>query len=166
MVAKLPVQALGAHKFLLYTKTTLKWEVKPYFYFIIMIFFFHSILCISIFQNSNNLLSNLSHRRKKLSVTIRAVKKFLSSRLIMNSKWLWNLHQRHKFLRAKASRDILTFRVSEMAFLGVFKRFFPPRTPCCFVRTNARLGTMSSKCPRRSKTSDGAKRSTDLNLFK
>ena len=25
----------------------------------------------------------------------------------MNSRRLWNLHQRHKFLRAKASRDIL-----------------------------------------------------------
>ena len=26
----------------------------------------------------------------------------------MNSRWLWNLHQRHKFLRAEASRDILS----------------------------------------------------------
>ena len=25
----------------------------------------------------------------------------------MNSRRLWNLHQRHKFLRAEASRDIL-----------------------------------------------------------
>ena len=131
-----------------------------------MTFFFHSILCISIFQNSNNLLSNSSHRRKKLSVTIRAVKKFLSSRLIMSSKRLWNSHQRHTFLRAKAPRDILKIIVSEMVFPRVFKRFFPQRTPCCFVRTNARLGTMPSKCPRRSKTSDGVKRSTDLNLFK
>ena len=106
--------------------------------------------------------SNLSHKRKKLSLTIRAVKKFLSSRLIMNSKRLWNSHQRHKFLGAEASRDILKIRVSEMVFPGVFKRFFPQRMPCCFVRTNARLGTLPSKCPRRSKTSDGVKRSTDL----
>ena len=41
--------------------------------------------------------------------------------------WLWNSRQRHKFLKAKASRDILKFRVSEMAFPGVFKRYFPPR---------------------------------------
>ena len=38
---------------------------------------------------------------------IRAAKKFLSSRLIMNSTWLWNSHQRYKFLRARASGDIL-----------------------------------------------------------
>ena len=38
----------------------------------------------------------------------------------MISRRLWNLHQRRKFLRAKASRDILKFRVSEMVFAGVF----------------------------------------------
>ena len=41
----------------------------------------------------------------------------------MNSRQLWNSYQRHKFLRAKASRDIQKFRVSEMAFAGVFKRY-------------------------------------------
>ena len=54
----------------------------------------------------------------------RAVKKFLSSRLITNSRQLWNSHQRHKFLRAEASRDILEFKVGEMSFPGVFKRYF------------------------------------------
>ena len=39
----------------------------------------------------------------------------------MNSRWLWNSRQRHKFLRAEASRDILKFRVSEMAFPGGFR---------------------------------------------
>ena len=39
----------------------------------------------------------------------------------MNSRWLWNLHQRHKFFRAEASRDILKTSVSEMAgFQEVF----------------------------------------------
>ena len=38
---------------------------------------------------------------------LRAVKTFLSSRLIMNGRQLWNSHQRYKFLRAEASRDIL-----------------------------------------------------------
>ena len=47
----------------------------------------------------------------------------------MNSSQLWNLHQRHKFLRAEVSRDILKIRVSEMVFPGVFRRM-----PCCFVR--------------------------------
>ena len=74
-------------------------------------------------------------------VRTRAVKKLLSSRLIM----IWKSHQRHKFLRAEVSRDILKFRVSEMPFPGVFKRYFPPRTPCCFVRIHARLGTIESK---------------------
>ena len=59
----------------------------------------------------------------------RAVTKFLSSKLTMNSRWLGNSHQRHKFLRAEASRDILKIRVPEMAFPGVFRR-----TPCCLVR--------------------------------
>ena len=78
----------------------------------------------------------------------RAVKKFLSSSLIMNSRWLWNLHQRQKFLRTKASRDIV--------FPGFFKRYFPPRTPCCFIRILGKLWTMLSKCPRRSTTSNGS----------
>ena len=75
----------------------------------------------------------------------RAVKTFLRSRLIMCCRRLWNSHQRHKFLRATASRDILKFRVSEMVFPGVFSRCFPPRTQCCFVRIHARLGRMPSK---------------------
>ena len=77
----------------------------------------------------------------------RAVEKFLSSRLIMNSRQLWNSHQRHKFLRAKASRDILKFRVLEMAFPVVFKRCFPLHTPCCFITIHARQGKMPSQCP-------------------
>ena len=74
--------------------------------------------------------------------------KVLSSRLIMNSRQLLISHQRHKFLRAEESRDILKFRVSEMPFPGVFKRYFPPWMPFCFVRIHSRLETMPSKCPR------------------
>ena len=47
----------------------------------------------------------------------------------MNSGQLWNSHQRLKFLRDEVPRDILKFRVSEMAFSAVFKRDFPSRTP-------------------------------------
>ena len=63
----------------------------------------------------------------------------------MNTRWLWNSHQRHKFLRAKASRDILKFIISEMAFPGVFKRYFPPQMLCCLVRilTGNNVVTMS-----------------------
>ena len=74
-----------------------------------------------------------------ICTTARAVKKFLTSRLVMNSRQLWNSHQRNKFLRAEASKDILQFRVLEMGFLGVFKRYFPLRTLCYFVRIHARL---------------------------
>ena len=69
----------------------------------------------------------------------------------MNDRLLWNSHQKHKFfLRAEASRDIFKFRLSEMAFPGVFKSYFPPPKPCCFIRIQAGLGTMPSKCPRHS----------------
>ena len=74
-----------------------------------------------------------------ICTTARAVKKFSTSRLVMNSRQLWNSHQRNKFLRAEASKDILQYRVLEMAFLGVFKRYFPLRMPCYFVRIHARL---------------------------
>ena len=49
----------------------------------------------------------------------RDVKKYSSSRLIMNKRWLWNSHQRHKFLRDEASRDILRNGISK-GFQGVF----------------------------------------------
>ena len=74
----------------------------------------------------------------------------------MNSRQLWNSHQRRTFLRAEASRDILKFRVSEIASPGVFNRYFPPRTPRCFVEIHARLEAMPSKCPRRSTSSHGS----------
>ena len=96
-----------------------------------------------------------------ICTTARAIKKFSTSRLIMNSRQLWNSHQLNKFLRAKASKDILQFRVSEMAFLGVFKRYFLLRTPCCFVRVHARLGTMLSFYD-----ISRFEHFTDLNLFK
>ena len=53
-----------------------------------------------------------------------------SSRLIMNSRKLWNSYQRLKFLKVEVSRDILKFRVFETAFSEVFKRYFPPWVPC------------------------------------
>ena len=118
-------------------------------------FFFLLVLEIKIHYLLLNIKRNTKIHSSCINVVVRAVKKFLSSRLIMNSRRLLNFHQRHKFLRAKAStcRDILKFKVSEIAFPGVFKRYFPPRTPCCFIAIHARLGTMQSKCPWRSTTS-------------
>ena len=74
-----------------------------------------------------------------------------------NEKTSWrNSHQRYKSLRAEESRDTLKFKVSEMAFPGALNRYFPPWTPCCFVRIHSRLGTMPSKCPKHSTTSHGS----------
>ena len=92
---------------------------------------------------------------------LRAVKKFLSSRLIINSTLLWNLHQRHKFLRAEASRDILKISISEMAFPGGFKW-----TTCFCIRIHARLGTIPLKCPQAFHNIAQFECFTDLNLFK
>ena len=75
----------------------------------------------------------------------------------MNGRRLWNSHQRHKFLRAEASRDILKSGVLEMAFPGVFKRNFPMEMLCFFVTTLTALGTMPSKCSRHSTTSHGSR---------
>ena len=63
----------------------------------------------------------------------------------MKSRRLWNSHQRHMLLGAKALMDILKFIVSEMAFPGVFKRYFPPQMLCCSVRilTGNNVFTMS-----------------------
>ena len=99
------------------------------------------------------------------------VKKFLGTRLIMNSMRLCNSHQRHKFLRAEVPRNSLKFRVLELAFSEVFKRYtvFCTMDAMLFpiIRIQARLGTMPSKCPRRS-TREIAwfKRFIDLNLLK
>ena len=75
---------------------------------------------------------------------IQGYQKVLSSnlKLIMNSRWPWNSHQRHKFWRAEASRNILKFRVLKIAFPGVFNRYFPLWMPCCSVRIHARRGTL------------------------
>ena len=96
----------------------------------------------------------------------RAVKKFLGSRLVMNRRRLWNSHQRHKFLRAETFRDILKFRVSEMAFSVIFKRYSPLRTQCFFIRIYARLGTMPSKCPKAFHDIARFTRFTGLNFYK
>ena len=77
----------------------------------------------------------------------------------MKSRRLWNSHQRHKFLRVKSSRNILRFRVSEVAFPGVFKRYLPLQMLCYL------LETMPLKCHRHSDIPQ-FERFTDLNLFK
>ena len=72
-------------------------------------------------SSDQNRTVNLIYKQKRNQAS-RAVKKILSSRLRM-SRRLSNSHQRYKFLRSEASRDILKL-VSEIAFPEVFKRYF------------------------------------------
>ena len=48
------------------------------------------------------------------------------------------LAPKKQVLEAEASRDIFKFRVSEIEFPGVFKRYFSSRTPCTLFRPNKR----------------------------
>ena len=58
----------------------------------------------------------------------------LSKSWVMNSRPGFGTHTKvTSFLRAGASRDILKIRFLEMAFPGLFKMYFLPWTPCCFV---------------------------------
>ena len=73
---------------------------------------------------------------------VQGCQKVFSSRLIMNSRRLWNSNQRHKFLRAEASRGILKFRVLEIAF-GGFQEVFSTADTMLFCRnTHKTQGTM------------------------
>ena len=58
----------------------------------------------------------------------------------MNSRQLWNSHQRYKFLRAKAIRDILEFGGSEMPFPGVFKRYFSTADAMLLCQNTCKTG--------------------------
>ena len=87
----------------------------------------------------------------------------------MNSRRLWKSHQSHKLLRAEAPRDILKFRVLERPFPEVFKRYFPPQTPCCFIRIHTRIQDWERHCQKMSQVFHNIARLehfTDLNLFK
>ena len=61
----------------------------------------------------------VSNQKCKELVVAQSGQQVFNSRQIMNSRQLWYLCQRNKFMRIEASRDILKFRVLEMAFPGV-----------------------------------------------
>ena len=84
----------------------------------------------------------------------------------MNSRRLWNLHQRHKFLRAKAPRDILKFRALEMAFPGLFNSYFPPHHVVSSEYTQDRREQYHRHVPGVPRHHDQFECFTDLNLFK
>ena len=93
---------------------------------------------------------------------LRAVKTFLCSRLIMNSRRLWNSHQRHKFLRAEASGDILNLIKNGISrgFQGVFS------TAMQFHQNTHKSGNNSVKMSQVSLDIVQFECFTDLNLFK
>ena len=93
-------------------------------------------------------------------------KSFLSSRLIMNSRWLWNSHQRHKFLRAEASRDIVKFRVSEMGVSRGFQGVFSTADTILFRHNTSKTGNNAVKISQALHAIARLERFTDLNLFK
>ena len=73
----------------------------------------------------------------------------------MNSRQLWNLYQRNKFLRSEASRDILKLRVLEMAFPGVLFFHHGRRDVVLSEYTQDWEHAMLSKYLRHSTTSHG-----------
>ena len=96
----------------------------------------------------------------------RAVKMFLSCRLIMNSRPLWNSHQRHKFLRAETSWDILEFRVSETPFAGAFTRYFTTLDTMLICQSTHKTGNNAVKISQAFHDMAQFGCFTDLNLFK
>ena len=82
----------------------------------------------------------------------------------MISRQLWNLHQRHNFLRAEASRDILKFRVSEMAFPGGFQEVFTTTDAMLFHQNTRNTGNNTIEMSQAFHA--WFEHFTDLNLFK
>ena len=83
----------------------------------------------------------------------------------MNSRRLWNSHQRHKFLRAEASRNILKVRVSAIAFPGVFKMYLFHADTMLFGRNTRKTGNNTVKMSQAFHDITRFERFTDLNLF-
>ena len=77
-----------------------------------------------------------------------------------------NSHQRHNFLRAEVSRDMLKFRVSEMAFPGVFKRYFASRMPPLFHQNTRKTGNNAVEMSQLFHDIAWFERFTDPSLFK
>ena len=96
----------------------------------------------------------------------RAVKEFLSSGLIMNSRQLWNSHQRQKVLRAEASWDILKFRVSEMPFPLGFQEVFSTAEAMLFSQNTCKTGKNAVEMSQAFHNITRFECFTDLNLFK
>ena len=119
-------------------------------------------------EEEKKLMGLMGEGQKELKAGLS--KTFFSSRLIMNSRQLWNWHQRHKFLRAKVSSDILKFRVLEIAFSGVFKsgfqEVFSTADTILFCWNTRTAGNNAIKLSQVFHDTAWFKHFTDLNLFK
>ena len=84
----------------------------------------------------------------------------------MNSSRLWSSHQRHKFFRAEASRNVLEFRVSETPFPEVFKRYFSTANAMLLCQNTRKTGNNAVEMFQAFQDMAPFKRFTGLNLFK
>ena len=96
----------------------------------------------------------------------RVVKKSCSNRLIMNSKRLLNSHQRHKFLTAEASRDIVKFRSSDTVFPGGFQEVYFTADAMLFRQNTRKAGNNAVEMSQAFHDIALFECFTDLNLFK
>ena len=83
----------------------------------------------------------------------------------MNSRWLWNSHQRHKFLRVEESGDILKSRVSEIEFPG-FQEVFSTVDTMLFRQNTHKTGNNAVKISQVFHDIALLECFIDLNLFK
>ena len=97
---------------------------------------------------------------------LRAVKKFISSRLIMNSRLLWNSHQRYKFLRAEASRDILKFSSLGNGVCRGFQEVFSTVDAMLFRQNTRKTRNYAVEMSQAFHDIARFERFTDPNLFK
>ena len=84
----------------------------------------------------------------------------------MNSRWLWNLHQRHKFLRAEASRDILSLLSLRNGISSGFQEAFSTMDAILFYQNTRNTGNSAVEMLQAFDDIAKFERLTDLNLFK
>ena len=96
----------------------------------------------------------------------RAVKMFLSSRRMMNSRRLCNSHQRHKFLRAEEARNILKIISSlRNGVSRVFQEVFSTADTMLFHQNTRKTGNNAVEMSQAFQDIPRFKHFTDLNLF-
>ena len=84
----------------------------------------------------------------------------------MNSRWLWNSHQRHKFLRAEASRDILSLLSLRNGISSGFQEAFSTMDAILFYQNTRNTGNSAVEMLQAFDDIAKFERLTGLNLFK